>query len=399
MTKTALRKARTTGAVHGLKAVGDPADGVFEAYVSIFGNVDYHGDRILPGAFASSIERWKSSGDPVPVIFSHQWDDLDAHIGSVLELEEHLPGDARLPESIRENGGLWTRFELELDEDFASRVAKKLTKRTIREFSFAYDVLDEKRGSDGANELLELDVLEVGPTLKGANPATVLLAKAFGPDVSDEEAVELLRKAVSHAFAPGDDDPARCVLCGLTRNTVAHNLNAAEGETKARVPVTFEGSIELELEELYSAAVAWATDLDVGEGGFYFLHAEATYPAELRSIVLVEGWEDPVGEGIFFELTFERAEDGSLAVKEAAEIEVSVELSRKARAWKHRGRSPLAEKSRATVTTEPTGKGTGNPEDPERGNGEDLDSRTGSETSDGGDPALVDLELLELELS
>jgi HK97 family phage prohead protease len=372
-TKTALRKARTTGAVHGLKAVGDPADGVFEAYVSIFGNVDYHGDRILPGAFESSIERWKSSGDPVPVIFSHQWDDLDAHIGSVIDLEEHLPGDERLPESIRENGGLWTRFELELDEDFASRVAKKLTKRTIREFSFAYDVLDEQRGSDGANELVELEILEVGPTLKGANPATVLLAKALGDDLdglSEDEVLDRLAKAV-----------------------------ADRSEAKARVSVTFEGSIEEELEELYSAAVGWATDLDVGTGGFYFLHSEATYPAELRSIVLVEGWEDPVGEGIFYELTFERAEDGSLAVKEAAEIEVSVELSRKARAWKHRGRSPLAEKSRATVTTEPTGKGTGNPEDPERGNGEDPDSRTGSETSDGGDPALVDLELLELELS
>lgn len=367
--KTALRKARTTGAVHGLKAVGDPADGVFEAYVSIFGNVDYHGDRILPGAFASSIERWKSSGDPVPVIFSHQWDDLDAHIGSVIDLEEHLPGDERLPESIRENGGLWTRFELELDEDFASRVAKKLTKRTIREFSFAYDVLDEQRGSDGANELVELEILEVGPTLKGANPATVLLAKALGDDLdglSEDEVLDRLAKAV-----------------------------AARGE-KARVSVTFEGSIEEELEALYSAAVGWATDLDVGEGGFYFLHAEATYPAELRSIVLVEGWEDPIGEGIFYELTFERDEDGELSVKEAVEIEVSVELSRKARAWKHRGRSPLVEKSRATVSTEPTGKGTGNPEDPARGNGEDPDSRTGSETSDGGDPALVELELLEL---
>lgn len=341
-TKTPLRKARSTGAVHALKAVGDPALGIFEAYVSVFTNVDHHGDRVIPGAFAGSIDRWKASGDPIPVIFSHQWDDLDAHIGSVLEIEEHPPGDERLPGEIRANGGLWTRFVLELDEDFAARVAKKLTKRTIREFSFAYDVLDERRAADGVNELVELDVLEVGPTLKGANPATVLLAKVLGDrweTMPEGELLAALAKAVAHAFAPSDEDPTRCVLCGLTRNTVAHGLNAAEPGAKARVAVTFDGSIEEELEAIYAAGVEWARGLDVGEGGFYSLHAEATYPAELRSIVMVEGWDDPVGEGIFYELTFARAQDGSLSVKEAAEIEVPVELVRKARACKHRSRS------------------------------------------------------------
>jgi len=333
--KTALRKSRIVAPVFGLKAVGDPSEGIFEAYVSIFGNTDYHGDRIKAGAFAGSLERWKASGDPIPVIFSHQWDDLDAHIGEVLEAEEHLPGDSRLPESIRANGGLWTKFSLELDEDFAARVAKKLTKRTIREFSFAYDVLDEAKGTDGVNELLELDVLEVGPTLKGANPATVLLAKALGE--LDEKALEIFRKTVAHAFAASDEDPTRCVLCGLTRNTVAHNALRAESDgKKSSVPVSFEGSIEDELESIFAAAHAWAAGGNIGNGGFYALHQEATFLEEGRVVVLVEGWEDPWGEGTFYELNFSKNEEGEVVVEDPHELEVSVDLTRKARAKKAR---------------------------------------------------------------
>jgi len=376
--KTALRKARTTGTVHGLKSVGDPADGIFEAYVSVFGNVDHHGDRIVPGAFAASIDRWKASGDPVPVIFSHQWDNLDAHIGSVLDLEEHHPGDPRLAGTgLEEHGGLWARFEVELDEDFAARVAKKMTKRTVREFSFAYDVLDEARGSDGVNELRELDVLEVGPTLKGANPATVLLSKTLGDGwetLGEGELLDRLAVAVD------------------------------EHRAKARVEVsTFEGSVEEDLEALFAAGYAWAAELNVGAGGFYALHQAATYPAELRAVVVVEGWADPFGEGIFYELTYERDEEtGALSVAEAAELEVSVDLARKARAMKHRGgRSAATAKARGTVADEPkTGKGEINAEDPATGNAEESDSRTGSEDEDDEvDPVLVELELVELELS
>lgn len=312
MTKTALRKARTTGKVYGLKAVGDPAEGIFEAYVSIFGNVDYHGDRIRAGAFADSLARWKTSGDPIPVIFSHQWDDLDAHIGEVLTAEEHLPGDARLPAEIMANGGLWTRFQVEMDEDFAARVAKKLTKRTLREFSFAYDVLEEERATDGVNELVELDVLEVGPTLKGANPATVLLAKALGDDLD----------------ALSEDDV-------LDRLAKALEARGAKGE-KSSVPVTFEGSIEDELEAVYAAAFAWASGGNIGNGGFYALHQEATYLEEGRVVVLVEGWSDPWGEGIFYELNFSKNDDGETVVEDPHELEVSVELARKSRAKKAR---------------------------------------------------------------
>lgn len=144
---------------------GEP-EGTFEAVVSVFGNVDLAGDRVVHGAFAKSLETWKSSGDSIPVIWSHQWQNPDMHIGEVLEAEER-------------DEGLWVKAQLDVaDDPVAAKVWRLLSKRRVREFSFAYDVLDEKARKD-ANDLLELDVIEVGPTLKGMNPDTLLLeAKA-----------------------------------------------------------------------------------------------------------------------------------------------------------------------------------------------------------------------------
>jgi HK97 family phage prohead protease len=146
----------------GLKAI-DLTEGTFEAVVSVFGVVDRVGDRVMPGAFEGTLDRWKASGDPIPVVWSHAWDDVYAHIGAVLDAEERP-------------AGLWVKARLDLDQHVAAQVFRLLAERRVREFSFAYDVLREKSAAGGANELLELDLIEVGPTLKGVNPATQLLA-------------------------------------------------------------------------------------------------------------------------------------------------------------------------------------------------------------------------------
>jgi hypothetical protein len=67
---------------------GRPHKGEFEALVSVFGNVDYGGDRVVKGAFAKSLARWEEKGDPIPVIWNHMWENPEAHIGKV------NPGDA-----------------------------------------------------------------------------------------------------------------------------------------------------------------------------------------------------------------------------------------------------------------------------------------------------------------
>jgi hypothetical protein len=53
-----------------------------------------------------------------------------------------------------------------------------MSRRSLKEFSFGYSVPSggERKADDGAIELIELDLYEVGPTLKGMNPATELHA-------------------------------------------------------------------------------------------------------------------------------------------------------------------------------------------------------------------------------
>jgi len=55
--------------------------GTFEAMVAVFDNVDKVGDRLKSTAFDNTLERWRQSGDPIPVILSHNWDDPFAIIG------------------------------------------------------------------------------------------------------------------------------------------------------------------------------------------------------------------------------------------------------------------------------------------------------------------------------
>lgn len=355
MTKTALRQGRKAARAVGFtKADTGEGPPTFSAVIAVFGNVDYQGDRIRSGAFAGSIARWASSGDPIPVVFSHQWNDLDAHVGEVVKAEELPAGHADLPDELADLGGLRVDFTLYAGpgEEPATRLAHRLDRRTIREFSFAYDVIAEEKADDGVNDLLELEILEVGPTLKGANPATQLLAST--PPENRPGLVAFARAILADAKAEG--------------------FAALEPEdgTKARVEVPpFAGSIEVVLDEFRAAGEAWAEDLDAGAGGFYYLHQEATFPEELRAVVIVEGWADPIGSGEFYELTYERDEAGELTVATATAQVVEVTTSPKARMLAY------ATAAARKMTPPDNGKSTRQAEDPPEGKADDEGTRTG----------------------
>lgn len=161
-------------------AGGGLEPGQFEAIVSVFNNVDSVGDIVVPGAFKDTLAAWKAKGDPIPVIWSHQHANPDAHIGTVLEAEEK-------PE------GLWVKAQLDLADDdgtplpFAQKVNRLLKGRRVTQFSFAYDVLDGgmvKNDGESVFELRKLDLFEVGPTLVGANSETDLIAAKSLGDVA-----------------------------------------------------------------------------------------------------------------------------------------------------------------------------------------------------------------------
>lgn len=165
MSKTKIFPARVkaAGVEDGLEL------GQFEAVVSVFDNVDSYGDVVMPGAFAKTLEAWAVKGDPIPVIWSHRWDDPEMHVGWVMEAEERAEG-------------LWVRGQIDLDSDAtpkAKQVNRLLKGRRVTQFSFAYDVIDGgygKRDDKDVYELRELDLHEVGPCLIGVNRETELLA-------------------------------------------------------------------------------------------------------------------------------------------------------------------------------------------------------------------------------
>lgn len=148
-----------------VKATGDET-GEFEAIVAVFGNVDSGGDVIAKGAFSDTLAEWSESGDPIPVVWSHDSNDPFSHIGSVVEASET-------------ETGLLVKGQLDLDNPKAAQVHKLLKGRRVTQFSFAYSVLDAGPTEvDGvkATELRRLKLYEVGPTLVGMNQSTELLS-------------------------------------------------------------------------------------------------------------------------------------------------------------------------------------------------------------------------------
>lgn len=152
-----------------VKAAADGGQGEFSALVSVFGNKDDVGDVVIPGAFTESLAEWKASGNPIPVIWSHDWSDPFSHIGAVTDAKET-------------EQGLEVTAQLDLDNPKAEQVYRLLKGGRVTQFSFAYDVeegawieKDDNGVHDAYYELRKVKVYEVGPTLVGANQETDLL--------------------------------------------------------------------------------------------------------------------------------------------------------------------------------------------------------------------------------
>lgn len=142
------------------------AEGTFEAYASVFGNVDSYGDIVVPGAFADSLKEWGDGAGTLPVLWGHNMSDPDYNIGAVLE-------------AVEDEHGLKVTASLDLDAPKAAQVYRLLKAGRVSQMSFAYDVLDgapvEKDGGE-AYELRKLKLYEVSVVPIGANQETEVLA-------------------------------------------------------------------------------------------------------------------------------------------------------------------------------------------------------------------------------
>jgi hypothetical protein len=149
-----------------VKTTAAEDDGVVEALVATY-DVDSIGDRIVPGAFAKSLDDWQHSGHPIPFIWSHLHDDLDAYIGDVLEAAET-------------DDGLLVKAQVDMSDAKSAKAFRLLKSGRVHNYSFAYDVVDAEQDGD-VNLLRELRLYEVGPCLIGMNQQTRTLVAKHRP--------------------------------------------------------------------------------------------------------------------------------------------------------------------------------------------------------------------------
>lgn len=214
------------------------------ALFTVTGNVDLQGDRALDGFMDKSLERWKKRQAPIPVIFSHDWGAPMSFVGAANP--EDITKTARGYEAI---------YTLDVEDNpVAAQLHRLIKRRIIREHSFAYDVIRERKASDGANELVEVDLIELGPTLKGANPATEVIAV--------KSAVELFAKAGRTLSTKNEADLRQAGdLMGQARDIldrVIASVTPSDDEQKAKSHGNITGSMEERRSQLSDAVEAWA---------------------------------------------------------------------------------------------------------------------------------------------
>jgi HK97 family phage prohead protease len=152
--------------------------GQFTALVSAFGNEDSQGDIVEAGAFTKTLTEWEDRGRPIPIVWSHQFQDPEAFLGVYTAAEET-------------EAGLLLTGQLDLDHPRAARVHQLMRSGVIVEFSISgqvrdYELIEKDDDDDGGwwmppMRIKEIDLWEAGPCFKGANPETELLSvKAVG---------------------------------------------------------------------------------------------------------------------------------------------------------------------------------------------------------------------------
>lgn len=133
---------------------------------------DRVGDRIVPGAFAKTIDHWRGSGKSIPLHWNHQGEPEDI-IGAV---------DPATVEETKD--GLRVAGKLDLSGTKAKE-AWRAMKTGSMSLSFGYMVTKERQAKD-ANELLEIDLFEVSVVPGPANADTRFLSLKSIADIEAE---------------------------------------------------------------------------------------------------------------------------------------------------------------------------------------------------------------------
>lgn len=167
--------------------------GEFVAIAAAY-SVDRVGDRIIPGAFAKTIQRWQASQKRLPLHWNHESDPASI-IGAID------------PATMEETElGLKVAGKVDLDGSEKGREAWRSMKAGTMSLSFGYMVVAEKQADD-ANELHELDLFEISVVPGPANADTRFLSLKSMSDDQLREELGSLRKRVDEIEAQLEEPP------------------------------------------------------------------------------------------------------------------------------------------------------------------------------------------------
>lgn len=143
-------------------------EGEFIVYPSTFTREpDSYGDVVAKGAFADTLKEWKESGNVLPGLYGHRFDDPDYYVAAAEDYGE-------------DEHGWWVKGKFNLDSPKGPQTYDLVKKRMLTQLSFAFDVLDQSpiELEDGrkANELRKLRVHEFSFVPVGANQDTSVVA-------------------------------------------------------------------------------------------------------------------------------------------------------------------------------------------------------------------------------
>jgi len=133
-----------------IKALGSRE---FEGHGSIFGNVDFGGDVVVPGAFKMTLAQHKTAGSLPQMFWMHQPDQVP---GVWLDMSE-------------DEKGLYVRGEL-VDTPLGNEMRTLLQKKAVRGMSIGYSTIESDYTKDGTRLLKAVDLWEVSLVSLAMNP-------------------------------------------------------------------------------------------------------------------------------------------------------------------------------------------------------------------------------------
>lgn len=204
-------------------------EGLVKAFVSVYGNVDSANEICDYGCFQESLD-YKY---PVFCLY-HNW---EMPVGKVMVAEEIPVGDERLPEDLKEYGGLYIEAQINLDKEMGRDAWSDIKLGVLDEYSIGYVVQEDYIDKEGYRHLTKVDLIEASPVVRAANRMTKTVeVKSESFDVETKEPYvpnEGMKEEAQRALDWKGEGRRGGTRIGLTRaNQIVNGDNLSEETVK-----------------------------------------------------------------------------------------------------------------------------------------------------------------------